>query len=67
MIPFIVLSQRWEWFVVPLALSLRMLVPTVAMTRTALAVAAVVVIVAWLYRRRRAGPVASAPRREVHA
>jgi alpha-1,2-mannosyltransferase len=59
MIPFIVLSQRWEWFVVPLALSLRMMVPTMAMTRTALAVAAVVVICGWLYRRRRAGLVAS--------
>jgi alpha-1,2-mannosyltransferase len=67
MIPFIVLSQRWEWFVVPLALTLRMLVPTVAMTRTALLVATVVVIVAWLYRRRRARPIASTTQQEVRA
>jgi alpha-1,2-mannosyltransferase len=67
MIPFIVLSQRWEWFVVPLALTLRMLAPTVAMTRTSLAVAALVVIGAWLYRRRRARPVASGTPRAVPA
>jgi hypothetical protein len=67
MIPFIVLSQRWEWFAVPLALTLRMLEPTVAMTRTSLAVAALVVIGAWLYRRRRARPIASGTPRAVPA
>ena len=59
MIPFIVLSQRWEWFAVPLALSWRMTMPTLAVTRIGLAVAALVVIGAWLYRRRRARAVAS--------
>ena len=59
MIPFIVLSRRWEWFAVPLALSWRMTMPTLAVTRTGLAVAALIVIGAWLYRRRRGRAVAS--------
>jgi alpha-1,2-mannosyltransferase len=67
MIPFIVLSQRWEWFVVPLVLTLRMVTPTVAMTRTALAVCVVVLVAAWLYRRRRTRPISSTTLQEVRA
>ena len=56
LVPFVALSGRWEWLVVPIALSIRMLVPSVQLTRVTLAVA-VILIVAMAFRR--AGPGAA--------
>ena len=57
LVPFVALSGRWEWLAVPIALSIRMLVPSVQLTRVTLA-AAVILIVAMSLRR--AGPAAAA-------
>ncbi|NYG99100.1 hypothetical protein BJ979_001726 [Schumannella luteola] len=54
LVPFIVLSRRWEWFAVVLALTARSLIPSLTVSRIALAIALVVLIVAWLLRRRAA-------------
>lgn len=51
LIPFIVLSRRWEWFVVPLALSLDMIAQSVLFTRLSLLVAVIVVVAGWSMRR----------------
>ncbi|WP_378146256.1 glycosyltransferase 87 family protein [Cnuibacter sp. UC19_7] len=51
LIPFIVLSRRWEWFVVPLALSLDVIAQSVLFTRLSLLVAATVVLGGWTMRR----------------
>lgn len=53
LVPFVALSGRWEWLLVPMALSLRLLVPSVPLTRVSIAIAAIVIITVSL---RRAGP-----------
>ncbi len=53
LLPFVALSGRWEWLLVPLALTLRLLVPSVPLTRTSIAIALIVIVVVSL---RRAGP-----------
>ncbi|SMQ75330.1 glycosyltransferase family 87 protein [Agreia sp. VKM Ac-1783] len=54
LIPFIVLSQHWEWFAVALALTVRLFVPTVDVMRGGLALATLIVVVAWFYRQHLA-------------
>ncbi len=56
LVPFVALSGRWEWLAVPLALSIRMLVPSLPLTRATLFVAVIVILVMSL---RRAGPGAT--------
>ncbi|MCS5723855.1 DUF2029 domain-containing protein [Herbiconiux sp. CPCC 203407] len=53
LVPFIVLTRRWEWLAIPLALTARLLVPSLAVSRVALALAVVVVVAGWWLRRRR--------------
>ena len=49
LVPFVALTGRWEWLAVPLALTARLLIPSVTVTRTAVATAIVVVlVVSWL-------------------
>ena len=45
LIPFIALTGRWEWFAVPLALSLRQLVPDRELFAGALAAAVIVIVI----------------------
>ncbi|WP_172582800.1 glycosyltransferase 87 family protein [Subtercola boreus] len=52
LVPFIALSRRWEWMIVPLALTAQLLVPTVAVSRISFGVAAAVVLAAAVMRRR---------------
>ncbi len=56
LIPFIVLSHRWEWFGVPLAMLTYVLFSTLWVERTAFAVALGVVLIVssvrWIRRRR---------------
>ncbi|MFB2581580.1 glycosyltransferase family 87 protein [Herbiconiux sp. P15] len=54
LVPFVVLSRRWEWLAIPLALTVRLLVPSLTVSRVALAVAVVIVVAGWWIRRRRA-------------
>jgi len=53
LLPFIALSGRWEWLAVPLALTVRLLVPSVALTRVTIAAAVIIIVVMSV---RRAGP-----------
>jgi hypothetical protein len=53
LLPFVALSGRWEWLLVPMALTLRLLVPSVPLTRASIAIAIIVIIAVSL---RRAGP-----------
>ena len=53
LLPFVALSGRWEWLAIPLALTLRLLVPSLTVTRVSLAVALLVIIAVSV---RRAGP-----------
>ncbi|TFD82643.1 glycosyltransferase family 87 protein [Cryobacterium fucosi] len=53
LVPFVALSGRWEWLAVPIALSVRMLVPSVQLTRVTLIAAVILIVVISL---RRAGP-----------
>ncbi|WP_104177001.1 glycosyltransferase family 87 protein [Cryobacterium sp. Y50] len=53
LLPFVALSGRWEWLLVPMALTLRLLVPSVPLTRASIAVAVIVIVVISLHR---AGP-----------
>ncbi len=53
LVPFVAMSGRWEWLAVPLALTERLLVPSLPLSRVAI-IAAVVVIV-WM-SLHRAGP-----------
>ncbi|TFC83800.1 DUF2029 domain-containing protein [Cryobacterium sp. TMT1-21] len=68
LVPFIALSGRWEWFAVPLALTLRLLVPSLPVTRVALAAAVVLIVAITMYRagpvvfQRRIRPVTRPPR-----
>ncbi|SEN94111.1 DUF2029 domain-containing protein [Cryobacterium sp. TMT1-3] len=53
LLPFVALSGRWEWLLVPMALTLRLLVPNLELTRASIAIAVLVIVVVSL---RRAGP-----------
>lgn len=53
LVPFIALSGRWEWLAIPLALTVRLLVPSLTVTRVSLAIALVFIVVISV---RRAGP-----------
>jgi len=53
LVPFIALSGRWEWLAIPLALTVRLLVPSLTVTRVSLAIALVLIVVVTV---RRAGP-----------
>ena len=53
LLPFIALSGRWEWLAIPLALTVRLLVPSLTVTRVSLAVALLLILVISV---RRAGP-----------
>jgi len=52
LLPFIALSGRWEWLMVPLALTLRLLVPSLEVTQVSIALATIVIVVVSV---RRAG------------
>jgi alpha-1,2-mannosyltransferase len=52
LIPMIAMTGRWEWLAVPLALTERLLIPSVDLARVAVAVAIVVIVVMSI---RRAG------------
>ena len=53
LLPFIALSGRWEWLAIPLALTVRLLVPSLTVTRVSLGIALVLIVVVSV---RRAGP-----------
>ena len=53
LLPFVALSGRWEWLLVPMALTLRLLVPSVPLTQTSIAIAVIVITLVSLHR---AGP-----------
>lgn len=53
LVPMIAMTGRWEWLAVPLALTERLLVPSLELAQVTVAIAVVVVIVCSL---RRAGP-----------
>ena len=53
LLPFVALSGRWEWLLVPMALTLRLLVPNPELTRVSIAIALIVIVAMSL---RRAGP-----------
>ncbi|TXN31048.1 glycosyltransferase family 87 protein [Lacisediminihabitans profunda] len=69
LVPFIALSGRWEWSAVPLALTVRLLIPSHAVSQVAISVAIVVIVAMALWRtgpdgRARLGsPVARAASR----
>jgi alpha-1,2-mannosyltransferase len=60
LIPFVVLSRRWEWLAIPLALTARLLIPSLTVSRIALAAAVLIVVAGWWLRRRRARSVGPA-------
>ncbi|MDJ0377196.1 glycosyltransferase family 87 protein [Cryobacterium sp. PH31-L1] len=53
LLPFVALSGRWEWLLVPMALTLRLLLPNPLVTQVSIAVAVIVIVAVSL---RRAGP-----------
>jgi len=53
LLPFIALSGRWEWLAIPLALTLRLLVPSLMLTRVSLGLALVLIVIVSV---RRLGP-----------
>ena len=53
LLPFIALSGRWEWLAIPLALTVRLLVPSLTVSRVSLAIALVLIVVVSV---QRAGP-----------
>ena len=53
LLPFVALSGRWEWLLVPMALTLRLLLPNPQLTQVSIAVAVMVIVAVSL---RRAGP-----------
>ena len=55
LLPFVALSGRWEWLLVPMALTLRLLVPNLQLTQASIAISVIVIVVVSL---RRAGPEA---------
>jgi alpha-1,2-mannosyltransferase len=52
LIPFIALTRRWEWFAVPAALTVRLLIPNHYVSLAALSFAALVVVVGAIQRLR---------------
>ena len=54
LVPFVALSRRWEWMLVPLALTVQLLVPTATVARVAFALAAIGILIGLVLRRRRA-------------
>jgi hypothetical protein len=61
LLPFIALTGRWEWLAIPLALTVRLLVPSLTVTRVSLLIALVIIIVVTLTVRNaerspRSGP-----------
>jgi hypothetical protein len=54
LVPMIAMTGRWEWLAVPLALTERLLIPSVDLARVTVTIAIVVVVVGWLLRRRSA-------------
>ena len=50
-VPFVALTRRWEWLVLPLTMTAHMLVPAVFVSRTMTLVAVGVVLAGWLLRR----------------
>lgn len=50
-VPFVALTRRWEWLVLPLTMTAHMLVPAVFVSRTMTLVAVGVVLAGWLVRR----------------
>jgi alpha-1,2-mannosyltransferase len=59
----IAMTGRWEWFAVPLALTVRLLVPSLEIARLLLALAIVIVVAASV---KRSGPgVLARMRREL--
>lgn len=50
LVPFIALSGRWEWFAVPLALTVRLLIPNHEVSQVAIATAIIVIVAMALYR-----------------
>jgi len=59
LIPMIAMTGRWEWLAVPLALTERLLVPSVDLARLSVGVAIVIIVVMSI---RRAGWVIVSPR-----
>ncbi|WP_130178153.1 glycosyltransferase family 87 protein [Cryobacterium sp. SO1] len=53
LLPFIALSGRWEWLAIPLALTVRLLVPSLTVTRVSLAIALMLIVIVSV---QRAGP-----------
>jgi hypothetical protein len=53
LLPFIAMTGRWEWLAIPLALTVRLLIPSLTTTRVSLAVALVIIVVVTVHR---AGP-----------
>jgi len=54
LVPMIAMTGRWEWMAVPLALTERLLFPSLAASRVAVTVAIVTVVTGTLIRRRSA-------------
>ncbi|WP_166791698.1 glycosyltransferase family 87 protein [Cryobacterium frigoriphilum] len=54
LLPFIALTGRWEWLAVPLALTLRLLIPDDLVTQLATGAAVLVIVGVTLWRRRAA-------------
>ena len=61
LIPMIAMTGRWEWLAVPLALTERLLIPSVDLARLSVAVAIVFIVVMSV---RRAGWVIVSPRKD---
>jgi alpha-1,2-mannosyltransferase len=64
LVPMIAMTGRWEWLAVPLALTGRLLVPSVDLTRLTVTVAIVVILVMSV---RRAGWVIVSPRKSAES
>ena len=52
LVPMIAMSGRWEWLAVPLALTARLLLPTVDVARWSMFAAILIVVVVTVYRLR---------------
>jgi len=52
LVPMIAMSGRWEWLAVPLALTARLLLPTVDVARWSMFAAILIVVVVTIYRLR---------------
>ena len=52
LVPIIAMSGRWEWLAVPLALTERLLIPSIGLARVTVAVAIVFVVIVTIRRAR---------------